>query len=110
MPGPKDEIRKARVLLEQERGNVLAALGAARASAQKIADEQKAWREAVTKLLERGDAAGLSVTEMAKALGLSRQWTSHLRADAERRARLASSFVVGEARMRLLRPPPASAP
>jgi hypothetical protein len=103
MPGQKDEIRKAREVLEQERAEVLAALGAARASAQKIAHEQSAWREAVTTLLERGDAAGLSVTEMAKALGLSRQWTSHLRAEAVRRARFASAKL-------WLRPPPGTAP
>jgi len=109
MPGGRNDIRKARELLERERADVLAALGAARASAQKIADEQKAWREAVATLLERGDAAGLSVTEMAKALGLSRQWTSHLRAEAERRLRFASSFVVGEATKRWLQPPPGDA-
>ena len=98
-----DEIRKARQLLEHEREAVLAALGDARTTAQKISEEQRAWREAVAQLLERGDAAGLSVTEMAKALGLSRQWTSHLRAEAERRARLASPKV-------WLMPPPGGAP
>src|SRR5438270_805016 len=32
----------------------------------------------VVALLVRGRAAGLPVTEMAKLLGLSRQWTTHL--------------------------------
>lgn len=85
-----DKVREARELLEGEREKVIAALGLARAEAQKIAEQQKAWRMKAAELLERGDAAGLSVTEMAKALGLSRQWTTHLRAEAKRRVRLVS--------------------
>jgi len=88
-----DKIREARDLLEREREEVIAALGSARAEAQQIAEQQKEWRKAAAILLERGDAAGLSVTEMAKALGLSRQWTTHLRAEAKRRVRFVN--VVG---------------
>jgi len=81
-----DEVEKARELLAQERVDVLDALRAARAEGARIADEQGRWREQAAKLLDRGGAAGLSVTEMAKALGLSRQWTTHLRAQAEKEA------------------------
>jgi hypothetical protein len=89
MPKKPDRVREARELLERERKDVLAALAAARGEAQRIAAQQEAWRGTAATLLERGDAAGLSVAEMARALGLSRQWTTHLRAEAERRARLA---------------------
>jgi hypothetical protein len=88
MAGKADKVREARDLLERERADVVAALAAARVEAQRIAEHQKEWREAAAGLLERGDAAGLSVAEMARALGLSRQWTTHLRAEAKRRARL----------------------
>jgi len=90
MEEESDKVREARDLLERERADVIAALGAARAEAQQIAELQKKWRTAAAFLLERGDAAGLSVTEMAKALGLSRQWTTHLRAEAKRRLRLSN--------------------
>jgi uncharacterized membrane protein len=81
-----DEVQKARELLAEERVDVLEALRAARAEGARIADEQRCWREQAAELLDRGGAAGLSVTEMAKALGLSRQWTTHLRAHAEKQA------------------------
>ena len=84
-----DKIRQARELLEQERNDVRDALAQAREEGQEIARAQKAWRERAAALLDRGNAAGLSVTEMARALGLSRQWTTHLRAEAARRERLA---------------------
>ena len=89
MPKKSDKVREARELLERERNDVLAALAAARAEAHRIAEHQKAWRVAAAVLLERGAAAGLSVAEMARALGLSRQWTTHLRAEAERREHVA---------------------
>ena len=89
-----DKIRQARELLEQEQDAVRKALASAREEGQEIARAQKAWRETAAALLDRGDAAGLSVTEMAKALGLSRQWTTHLRAEASRRQRLANVRVV----------------
>jgi uncharacterized membrane protein len=89
-----DKIREARDLLEREREKVVAALALARARAQEIAEQQKAWRKEAAELLERGDAASLSVTEMAKALGLSRQWTTHLRAEAKRRVRLMNVVCV----------------
>lgn len=106
MANSGDEIRRARELLAQERADVLAALAAARGEAQQIAEAQKAWREAVAPLLERADAAGVSVSEMAAALGLSRQWTSHLRAEAKRRERLEVSIVTVEAMKRRPRLPP----
>jgi hypothetical protein len=74
-----DEIRTARDVLKRERADVLDALAALRAEGARIADEQRAWRDAAAQLLDRGAAAELSVTEMARALGLSRQWTTHLR-------------------------------
>jgi len=106
MTGSDEKIRRARELLAQERADVLAALAAACGEAQKIAEAQKAWREAVVPLLERADTAGVSVNEMAAALGLSRQWTSHLRADAKRRERLEVSIVTAEAMKRRPRLPP----
>jgi len=104
MTGSSDEIRHARELLAHERADVLAALAAARGEAQKIAAGQQAWRDAVGLLLERADAAGVSVNEMANALGLSRQWTSHLRDEAKRRERLEVSLVTAEALKRRPRP------
>ena len=81
-----DEVQRAQELLARERADVLAALEAARAEGARIAEEQSRWREEAAALLDRGGAAGLSVTEMAKALGLSRQWTTHLRAQSEKEA------------------------
>jgi uncharacterized membrane protein len=81
-----DEVEKAREVLARERAEVLDALRAARAEGARIADEQGRWRAHAAELLDRGGAAGLTVTEMAKALGLSRQWTTHLRAQAEKEA------------------------
>ena len=89
-----DKIRQARELLELEQHEVLEALASARAEGRRIAEAQKSWREQAGALLERGNAAGLSVTEMAKALGLSRQWTTHLRTESSRRERLARARIV----------------
>jgi predicted nucleic acid-binding Zn-ribbon protein len=61
-----DKIREARDLLEREREEVVAALALARAHAQEIAEQQKAWRTKAAELLERGDAAGLSVPRWRK--------------------------------------------
>jgi site-specific recombinase XerC len=57
---------------------VLAGLAGERAAAERAAEEQRRWRADVQALLERGRAVGLSVAEMAEALGISRQWTNHL--------------------------------
>jgi DNA invertase Pin-like site-specific DNA recombinase len=89
MPGKSDQVRQARELLARERADVLAALAAAREDGRRLADAQKAWRDDAANLIARGDAAGLSVTEMAKALGLSRQWTTHIRKELERRKQVA---------------------
>jgi len=86
MTAEPEKIREARELLAREREQVLAALASAREEARQMAESQKAWRATAATLLERGDAAGLSVAEMARALGLSRQWTTHLRSESERRA------------------------
>jgi len=89
MAGRPGEVRKARELLAREREDVLAALEVAREDGRRLAGAQKAWRGAAADLIARGDAAGLSVTEMAKALGLSRQWTTHIRKELERRKHVA---------------------
>ena len=73
-----EEVRRAKEVLEAEREAVLAGLVGERAAAELAADEQRRWRAEVQSLLERGRAVGLSVAEMAEALGISRQWTNHL--------------------------------
>lgn len=73
-----DEIRRAQQVIENERAAVLAGLAEERAAAERAAEEQRRWRAGVEALLERGRAVGLSVAEMADALGISRQWTNHL--------------------------------
>jgi hypothetical protein len=72
------ELERAKQVLESERAAVLAGLGEERAAAERAAEEQRRWRADVQALLERGRAVGLSVAEMADALGISRQWTNHL--------------------------------
>jgi site-specific recombinase XerC len=72
------EIERAKHVLETERDAVRAGLAEERAAAERAAEEQRRWRADVQALLERGRAAGLSVAEMAEALGISRQWTNHL--------------------------------
>jgi len=72
------EIEQAKHVLETERDAVLAALAHERAAAERAAEEQRRWRADVQALLERGRDVGLSVAEMADALGISRQWTNHL--------------------------------
>ena len=78
MAAEKKEVRRARELIARERSEVLASLGETGDKARKAGRRQAEWRREVQALLERGTTAGVSVTEMAKALGLSRQWTSHL--------------------------------
>src|SRR5581483_12265043 len=73
-----DEVAKARQVIETERAAVLAGLADERAAAERAAEEQRRWRADVQALLERGRAVGLSVADMADALGISRQWTNHL--------------------------------
>ncbi len=72
------EIEQAKQVLEGEREAVLAGLAQERAAAERAAEEQRRWRADVQVLLERGRTVGLSVAEMADALGISRQWTNHL--------------------------------
>src|SRR5919108_1958843 len=91
-----DEVERARAVLERERAEVLAALERAGAEARELAARQAAWREQVTDLLDRANTAGVAVTDMAKAFGLSRQWTSHLLA---RRAKAEKARVLREVRM-----------
>ena len=80
-----DDIRAAHELLEKERTAVVSALAGAKAQARGIAAQQKEWRSSILELLARGEAVGLTVTQMARALGLSRQWTTHLRDEADRK-------------------------
>ena len=72
------EVEQAKQVLETERAAVLAGLAEERAAAERAADEQRRWRADVQKLLERGREVGVSVADMADALGISRQWTNHL--------------------------------
>ena len=72
------DVEQAKQVLESERNAVLAALATERAAAERAAEEQRRWRAEVGSLLERGRAVGLSVADMAEALGISRQWTNHL--------------------------------
>ena len=74
----RSEVEKAMQVMSAEREAVLAGLAGERAAAERAAEEQRRWRTEVQSLLERGRAAGLSVAEMAEALGISRQWTNHL--------------------------------
>jgi len=73
-----DEVDQAIEVLRREREAVLSGLAEERAAAERSADEQRRWRADVQALLERGRAVGLSVADMAEALGISRQWTNHL--------------------------------
>jgi hypothetical protein len=65
-------------VIAAERQAVLAGLAEERAAGERAAEEQRRWRAEVEALLERGRSVGLSVAEMADALGVSRQWTNHL--------------------------------
>src|SRR2546421_909567 len=73
-----DELEQALEVVKREREAVLAALAGQRAAAERAAEEQRRWRAQVEALLERGRAVGVSVADMATALGVSRQWTNHL--------------------------------
>ena len=73
-----DELERAKQVLNAEREAVLAGLAEQRAAAERAAEEQRRWRAEVEALLERGRAVGVSVADMANALGVSRQWTNHL--------------------------------
>jgi hypothetical protein len=71
-------IDDAMEVIAAERQAVLAGLADERVAAERAAEEQRRWRADVEALLERGRAVGLSVADMADALGVSRQWTNHL--------------------------------
>ena len=72
------DVEQAKQVIETERAAVLAGLESERAAAERAGEEQRRWRADVEALLERGRAVGLSVADMAEALGISRQWTNHL--------------------------------
>jgi hypothetical protein len=72
------EVEGAIEVIAAERQAVLARLAEERAAAERAAEEQRRWRADVEALLERGRTVGLSVADMADALGVSRQWTNHL--------------------------------
>jgi hypothetical protein len=72
------DVEEAKQVIETERAAVLAGLATEKAAAERAAEEQRRWRADVQALLERGRAVGLSVADMAEALGVSRQWTNHL--------------------------------
>jgi hypothetical protein len=78
-----DEVERAQQVLAAEREAVLRKLREERAEAESAAAAQRAWGERVQALLERGRVAGVSIIDMAEALGVSRQWTSHLLAKRE---------------------------
>jgi hypothetical protein len=80
------ELGGAIQVIAAERQAVLSGLAGERTAAEKAAEEQRRWRADVEALLERGRAVGLSVAEMADALGVSRQWTNHLTKTALDRA------------------------
>lgn len=86
------EIEKAQRVLAKERRAVLRALavasGGAAREAKRAAAWKRAWQVHVHRLLNRGQAAGVSVAEMAEALGVSRQWADHLLKERDRAARL----------------------
>ncbi len=88
------EIEQAKQVLIAEREAVLAGLAQERSAAEHAAEEQRRWRADVQALLERGRSVGLSVAEMAEALGISRQWTNHLAKQAvdKELVKRASSF------------------
>jgi hypothetical protein len=73
-----DELERAKEVIEGERQAVIVGLAEQRAAAERAAEEQRRWRAEVEALLERGRAVSLPVADMAKALGISRQWTNHL--------------------------------
>jgi site-specific recombinase XerC len=75
------EVQQARRVLDKERDAVLHALEEAGAELKEHAKRQAAWRAKVDELLIRGRTAGVPVSGMARALGVSRQWTSHLLAE-----------------------------
>lgn len=97
------ELDRAMEVLRREKDAVLGGLAEQRAAAERAAEEQRRWRAEVEALLERGRAVGLSVAEMANALGVSRQWTNHLakRTVAREVRKRAASLQIG--------PPPPSA-
>jgi hypothetical protein len=88
LPEKRDQIRAARELLDNEQAEVRKTFAKLRQKGARLAAEQQEWRDAAAQMLERGAAAGLSVAEMARELGLSRQWTTHIRQDSERRQKL----------------------
>jgi len=73
-----DELDRAMEVFKREQDAVLTGLAQEKSAAERAAEEQRRWRAEVQALLERGRAVGLSVAEMAEALGVSRQWTNHL--------------------------------
>ncbi len=76
-----EEVERARRILHEERDSVVRALEEAGAELKEHAKRQAAWRANVDELLVRGRTAGVPVSAMARALGVSRQWTSHLLAE-----------------------------
>lgn len=82
-----DDVERARKVLADEQSAVLAGLveaaAAQRDEVERAAARQRQWRAQVSELLERGKAAGVPVTRMAEALGVSRQWTTHLIATSD---------------------------
>jgi hypothetical protein len=109
------EIDQAMQVIADERKAVLAGLAEERAAAERAAEEQRRWRADVETLLERGRAVGLSVADMADALGVSRQWTNHLtkkavdKAIVQRIAQMPPPQVLGTIEFgRQQEPPPAT--
>ncbi len=99
-------------VIAAERQAVLAGLAEERAAAERAAEEQRRWRADVEALLERGRAVGLSIADMADALGVSRQWTNHLAKRAidkelvKRIAKMPPPHILGSMEYGPQQPPP----
>jgi predicted transcriptional regulator len=111
------EVRRAREVLEAEREAVRRAIrknGAAKRRLDKrrsvLWEKQRELDMDAAVLLVRGKEAGLSVTEMAEALGATRQWAHkqireypEMRVDLAFRGRLPEDELTDEERARLER-------
>ncbi|MBA2526852.1 MAG: hypothetical protein H0V18_13875 [Pyrinomonadaceae bacterium] len=80
------EVERAKRILEAERETVLTGLLKARAADRDLARKRRRVRERIEAFLLRGKAAGVEVTEMAGALGITRQMAHRLIKEAEKNA------------------------
>lgn len=84
------EVERAKQVLEEERKTVLRELRKAAADqkrdAERYAARQQKSQERIVELLARGRSAGVPLTELAAALGVSRQWATRLSSEQTRAA------------------------